>query len=128
MIDAYFSGTKIKWLLDNIPGLKNLAIKGELAFGTVDSWLIWNLTEGVKHVTDATNASRTLINIHIHGKDDELLTVLDIPKSMLPEVVNSSEIVGNLNESIIGSEIPIRALQETNKQPYLDRCVYARGC
>ena len=111
LIDAYFSGTKIKWILDNIPGLKDLAKKGELAFGTVDSWLIWNLTKGVKHVTDATNASRTLIyNIHNGEWDDELLTVLDIPKSLLPEVVNSSEIVGTLNESILGSEIPISGI------------------
>ena len=111
LIDAYFSGTKIKWILDNIPGLKDLAINGELAFGTVDSWLIWNLTKGVKHVTDATNASRTLIyNIHNGEWDDELLTVLDIPKSLLPEVVNSSEIVGTLNESILGSEIPISGI------------------
>jgi glycerol kinase len=111
LIDAYFSGTKIKWILDNIPGLKDLAINGELAFGTVDSWLIWNLTKGVKHVTDATNASRTLIyNIHNGEWDDELLTVLDIPKSLLPEVVNSSEIVGTLNESILGSEITISGI------------------
>ena len=111
LIDAYFSGTKIKWILDNIPGLKDLAINGELAFGTVDSWLIWNLTKGVKHVTDATNASRTLIyNIHNGEWDDELLTVLDIPKSLLPEVVNSSEIVGTVNESILGSEIPISGI------------------
>ena len=111
LIDAYFSGTKIKWILDNIPGLKDLAINGELAFGTVDSWLIWNLTKGVKHVTDATNASRTLIyNIHNGEWDDELLTVFDIPKSLLPEVVNSSEIVGTLNESILGSEIPISGI------------------
>jgi glycerol kinase len=111
LIDAYFSGTKIKWILDNIPGLKDLALKDELAFGTVDSWLIWNLTKGVKHVTDATNASRTLIyNIHNGEWDDELLTFLDIPKSLLPEVVNSSEIVGTLNESILGSEIPISGI------------------
>ncbi|MFL2587251.1 MAG: glycerol kinase GlpK [Flavobacteriaceae bacterium] len=111
LIDAYFSGTKIKWILDNIPGLKDLAMKGELAFGTVDSWLIWKLTEGVKHVTDATNASRTLIyNIHNGKWDDELLSILDIPKSLLPKVVNSSEIIGNLNKSILGSEIPISGI------------------
>jgi glycerol kinase len=111
LIDAYFSGTKIKWILDNIPGLKDLANKGELAFGTVDSWLIWKLTEGVKHVTDATNASRTLIyNIHNGEWDDELLSILDIPKSMLPKVVNSSEIIGTLNKSILGSEIPISGI------------------
>ena len=111
LIDAYFSGTKIKWLLDNIPDLNDLAKKGELAFGTVDSWLIWNLTQGAKHVTDATNASRTLIyNIHEGEWDDELLTLLDIPKSLLPEVVNSSEIIGTLNKSILGSEIPISGI------------------
>ena len=111
LIDAYFSGTKIKWLLDNIPDLNDLAKKGELAFGTVDSWLIWNLTQGAKHVTDSTNASRTLIyNIHEGEWDDELLTLLDIPKSLLPEVVNSSEIIGTLNKSILGSEIPISGI------------------
>ena len=111
LIDAYFSGTKIKWLLDNIPDLNHLAKRGELAFGTVDSWLIWNLTQGAKHVTDATNASRTLIyNIHEGEWDDELLTLLDIPKSLLPEVVNSSEIIGTLNKSILGSEIPISGI------------------
>ena len=111
LIDAYFSGTKIKWILDNIPGLKDQDMKNELAFGTVDSWLIWNLTAGVNHVTDASNASRTLIyNIHNGEWDDELLTVLDIPKSILPKVANSSEIIGTLNESILGSEIPISGI------------------
>ena len=111
LIDAYFSGTKIKWILDNSPELMNLAEKGELAFGTVDSWLIWKLTAGAKHVTDATNASRTLLyNIH-HGKwDEELLKILGVPKSMLPKVVNSSEIVGTISNSIIGSEIPISGI------------------
>ena len=104
LIDAYFSGTKIKWILDNSPELMNLAEKGELAFGTVDSWLIWKLTAGAKHVTDATNASRTLLyNIHQGKWDEELLKILGVPKSMLPKVVNSSEIVGTISKSIIGS-------------------------
>ena len=111
LIDAYFSGTKIKWILDNSPELMNLAKKGELAFGTVDSWLIWKLTAGAKHVTDATNASRTLLyNIHQGKWDEELLKILGVPKSMLPKVVNSSEIVGTISKSIIGSEIPISGI------------------
>ena len=111
LIDAYFSGTKIKWILDNSPELMNLAEKGELAFGTVDSWLIWKLTAGDKHVTDATNASRTLLyNIHQGKWDEELLKILGVPKSMLPKVVNSSEIVGTISKSIIGSEIPISGI------------------
>ena len=111
LIDAYFSGTKIKWILDNSPELMNLAEKGELAFGTVDSWLIWKLTAGAKHVTDATNASRTLLyNIHQGKWDEELLKILGVPKSMLPKVVNSSEIVGTISNSIIGSEIPISGI------------------
>ena len=111
LIDAYFSGTKIKWILDNSPELMNLAEKGELAFGTVDSWLIWKLTAGAKHVTDATNASRTLLyNIHQGKWDKELLKILGVPKSMLPKVVNSSEIVGTISKSIIGSEIPISGI------------------
>ena len=111
LIDAYFSGTKIKWILDNSPELMNLAEKGELAFGTVDSWLIWKLTAGAKHVTDATNASRTLLyNIHQGKWDEELLKILGVPKSMLPKVVNSSEIVGTISKSIIGSEIPISGI------------------
>ena len=111
LIDAYFSGTKIKWILDNSPELMNLAEKGELAFGTVDSWLIWKLTAGAKHLTDATNASRTLLyNIHQGKWDKELLKILGVPKSMLPKVVNSSEIVGTISKSIIGSEIPISGI------------------
>ena len=94
VVDAYFSATKIKWILDQEPTLRDRARKGELAFGTVDSWLIWNLTGGAHHVTDATNASRTMIyNIHENQWDQELLDILDIPKELLPKVVNSSEIV-----------------------------------
>ena len=95
VIDAYFSGTKIKWILDNVEGARKKAEAGELAFGTVDSWLIWNLTKGKLHITDVTNASRTMLyNIHDLDWDNELLTLLDIPKSMLPEVRSCSEVYG----------------------------------
>jgi glycerol kinase len=103
VVDAYFSATKIKWILDQDPSLRDRARKGELAFGTVDSWLIWNLTGGTHHVTDATNASRTMIyNIQDNQWDQELLDILDIPKELLPKVVNSSEIVGKTEPSILG--------------------------
>jgi glycerol kinase len=86
-IDAYFSGTKIKWLLDNVPGLRERAKKGEILAGTIDTWLIWKLSGGKAHVTDVTNASRTMLfNIHKCQWDDELLKLLDIPKSILPKV------------------------------------------
>ena len=93
--DAYFSGSKIRWLLDNVPGARERAERGELLFGTIDSWLIWKLTGGEVHVTDQTNASRTMLyNIHTLQWDEELLSVLDIPASMLPEVKPSSCIYG----------------------------------
>ena len=89
--DAYFSGSKVRWLLENVPGARERANRGELAFGTVDSWLIWKLTDGARHVTDATNASRTMLfNIHTLQWDEELLALLEIPRSVLPEVVPSS--------------------------------------
>ena len=111
VVDAYFSATKIKWILDQDPSLRDRARKGELAFGTVDSWLIWNLTGGTNHVTDATNASRTMIyNIHENKWDQELLDLLDIPKSLLPMVANSSEIVGTTDPSILGISINIAGI------------------
>ena len=111
VVDAYFSATKIKWILDNDPELRQRATAGELAFGTVDSWLIWQLTGGVNHVTDATNASRTMIyNIHKGAWDDELLEILDIPKALLPRVVNSSEVVGTTNPALFGSAIKIAGI------------------
>ena len=98
IIDAYFSGTKIKWILDNVDGAREQAEKGELLFGTVDSWLIWKLTEGKVHVTDYTNASRTMIfNIKTLQWDEKILEALDIPKSMLPEVKNSSEVYAEIS-------------------------------
>lgn len=107
IIDAYFSATKIKWILDNIPGARSMADRGELAFGTVDSWLIWNLTAGRIHVTDVTNASRTMLfNIHTLEWDEELLRIFNIPASLLPQVRSSSEILGQ-TEGIFSSPVPV---------------------
>lgn len=107
-IDAYFSGTKIKWILDNVPGAKKQAEKGALAFGTVDSWLIWNLTNGRKHLTDVSNASRTMLfNIHSLEWDEELLRLFDIPASMLPEVKSNSDSFGLTDSLIFSKKIPI---------------------
>jgi len=95
VIDAYFSGTKLNWLLQHIPGARQQAMRGELAFGTIDSWLIWQLTAGKVHATDVSNASRTMLfNIHTLDWDDELLEAMDIPRSVLPKIVSSSQIVG----------------------------------
>ena len=111
VLDAYFSGTKIKWILDSDPQLRQRAEAGELAFGTVDSWLIWKMTQGQVHTTDVTNASRTLLfNIHTLEWDDELLQLLDIPKSLLPSVVSSSEVVGETSAVLLGKKIPISGI------------------
>ena len=111
ILDAYFSGTKIKWILDQDPKIREAAENGELAFGTIDSWLIWNLTKGSVHVTDVTNASRTLLfNIHTLEWDDELLTTLGIPKGLLPNVVSCSEKVGETDLSIFNHPIPIAGI------------------
>ncbi len=108
IIDAYFSGTKIAWLLDTVPGARDRAVKGELAFGTVDTWLIWNLTGGRLHVTDVSNASRTLIyNIHTLAWDDDLLRRLDIPRELLPEVKPSSAVYGETDPKHFGAAICI---------------------
>ena len=91
VLDAYFSGTKLKWILDHVPGARDQARKGELAFGTVDTWLLWHLTGGAVHATDVSNASRTLmLNVHTNQWDDELLRELDIPRELLPAVHPSS--------------------------------------
>ncbi len=108
VIDAYFSGTKIRHLLDTIPGLRARAERGEILFGTVDSFLIWRLTGGKQHVSDVSNASRTLLfNLHTLDWDDELLKLMDVPRAMLPQVVSSSEIVGESNAKWLGGAIPI---------------------
>ncbi len=108
VLDPYFSGTKIKYLLDQDPALRNRAEKGEILFGTIDSFLIWRLTGGARHVTDVSNASRTLLlNIHDRQWDDELLEVMDVPRAMLPEVVPSSQVYGTSEESLLGGAIPV---------------------
>ncbi len=109
VVDAYFSGTKLKWMLDNVEGARDLAEAGHLLFGTIDSWLVWKLTEGEVHITDYTNASRTLIyNIKELKWDDKLLTEMNIPKSVLPEVRPSSEVYGHT--SLLGGKIPIAGI------------------
>ncbi|MEQ9229345.1 MAG: glycerol kinase GlpK, partial [Cyclobacteriaceae bacterium] len=106
VIDAYFSGTKVKWILDNVEGVRERAENGELAFGTIDSWLVWNLTGGKVHVTDMSNASRTMLfNIHEKKWDEEILELMNIPHSLLPEVKSCSEVYGHTEE--FGSSIPI---------------------
>ena len=111
LLDPYFSGTKIKWILENNPELIEIIKEGKLAFGTIDTWLIWKLTNGAKHVTDVTNASRTLLfNIHTLKWDEELINLLDIPKNILPEIVSSSEFVGDISVNILGAKIPITAI------------------
>ena len=111
VIDAYFSGTKIKWILDNNPKIRSQANDGELLFGTIDTWLIWNLTNGNYHITDPSNASRTLLyNIKDDKWDDELLSLFDIPKAILPTVVDSSGISAYVDENIFGFKIPISGI------------------
>jgi len=128
VLDAYFSGTKIKWILDENPDLRKAAERGELAFGTIDSWLIWNLTNGAVHVTDVTNASRTLLfNIHSLKWDEELLNLLDIPKSVLPNVVSCSEKVGNTEATLFGQEIPISGIAGDQQAALFGQMCVAEG-
>lgn len=111
IIDSYFSGTKVKWILDNVEGAREKAEAGKLAFGTIDSWLIWKLTQGAVHVTDVSNASRTLLfNIKTLEWDSEMLDLFDIPKSMLPQVKSSSEVYGYTADTIFEYEIPISGI------------------
>ena len=111
VIDAYFSGTKIKWILDNDPSIRSQANNGELLFGTIDTWLIWNLTNGRSHITDPSNASRTLLyNIKEDDWDDELLSLFDIPKNILPKVVDSSSTSAHLDDKFFGVKIPISGI------------------
>jgi glycerol kinase len=111
IIDAYFSATKVRWILENVAGAREKAEAGKLAFGTIDSWLIWKLTAGEKHVTDVTNASRTMIyNIHTLSWDDELLELFGIPKQLLPTVKSSSEIYGETAGRILAAKIPIAGI------------------
>ena len=111
IIDAYFSGTKIKWILDNVPGARKRAEMGKLRFGNVDSWLVWRLTRGEVHVTDVSNASRTMLfNIHDLKWDEELMKLLDIPMSMMPTVKSSSEVYGHTKTTIFAHEVPISGI------------------
>jgi glycerol kinase len=111
IIDAYFSASKIKWILDNVQGARALAANGELCFGTIDTWLVWKLTNGKVHVTDATNASRTMLyNIHNLAWDKELLALFDIPDSILPVVKSSSEVYGYTNNLFANNELPIAGI------------------
>jgi len=126
--DAYFSGSKIKWILDNVPGARLRAEKGELLFGTIDTWLIWKLTGGRIHVTDQTNASRTMIyNIHQLCWDEELLDLLNIPKPILPEVKPSSHIYGKTDYELFGGEIPIAGAAGDQQCAMFGQCCFAPG-
>ena len=126
--DAYFSGSKIKWILDNVPGARERAEKGELLFGTIDTWLIWKLTGGKVHVTDQTNASRTMIyNIHTLEWDDELLTLLDIPRCILPEVKPSSHVYGKTEFELYGGEIPVSGAGGDQQCALFGQCCFEPG-
>jgi glycerol kinase len=128
LIDAYFSGTKVNWLLDHVDGARERAEKGELLFGTIDTWLIWNLTGGQVHVTDVSNASRTLMfNIHERSWDDELLHILDIPKAMLPEVRSSSEVYGKLDSELLGRSIPVAGAAGDQQAALFGQNAYDEG-
>lgn len=138
IIDSYFSATKVKWVLENVEGAKEKAEKGELAFGTVDSWLIWNLTAGKVHVTDVSNASRTMLyNIHSLTWDKDLLELFSIPSSMLPEVKSSSEVYGTTAGNILAAQIPIAGIAGDQQsalfgqmctQPGMVKNTYGTGC
>jgi len=139
VIDAYFSGTKIKWLLDNVEGAREKAERGELLFGTVDTWLIWKLSGGKAHVTDYTNASRTMLfNIHNLTWDDDLLKIIDIPKAILPEVKSSSELYTHTADfHFFGLEVPIAGIAGDQQaalfgqacfEPGMAKNTYGTGC
>lgn len=138
ILDAYFSATKIRWILDNVAGARAKAEAGDLLFGTVDSWLVWNLTRGEAHVTDPSNASRTLLyNIHTGAWDDELLALFDVPRAILPEVRSSSEVYGHTKTTIFASKVPIAGIAGDQQAALFgQRCVtggmvkntYGTGC
>jgi len=128
LIDPYFSGTKVTWLLEQVDGARERAESGELLFGTIETWLIWNLTGGKVHVTDVSNASRTLMfNIHERKWDEELLAMLGVPAAMLPEVKSSSEIYGKLEMSLIGKEIPIAGAAGDQQSALFGQNAFSRG-
>ncbi|MFK2825074.1 glycerol kinase GlpK [Bacillus sp. B190/17] len=129
LIDAYFSGTKVKWILDNVSGAREQAEKGELLFGTIDTWIIWKLSGGKAHVTDYSNASRTLMyNIHDLAWDEELLNILTVPKKMLPEVRPSSEIYGKTApDHFFGKEVPIAGAAGDQQAALFGQACYEEG-
>jgi glycerol kinase len=138
VLDAYFSGTKVRWILDHVPGARARAEAGELAFGTVDSWLLWKLTGGTAHITDASNASRTLLfNIHNGDWDDKLLGILRIPRRVLPKVVDSCGVVAHTEQALFGVSLPIAGIAGDQQAALFgQRCVtpgmvkntYGTGC
>lgn len=138
ILDAYFSATKVKWILDNVPGARERAEKGKLLFGTVDSWLIWRLTRGEVHVTDVTNASRTMLfNIHTLNWDEELLKLFNIPLSMMPEVKSSSEVYGHTKTTLFAHKVPISGIAGDQQaalfgqmciEPGMVKNTYGTGC
>lgn len=127
-IDAYFSGTKLKWILDNVSGARAQAERGELAFGTVDSWLIWQLTGGARHVTDVSNASRTMLfNVHTRQWDDELLALLDIPKSLMPEALPSSAHFGEMKAEWLGAPLEIGGVAGDQQSALFGQACFTAG-
>jgi len=128
VIDAYFSGSKLRWILDNVPGARQRALRGELAFGTVDSWLVWKLTGGRLHITDASNASRTmLLGIESCEWDDQLLAALDVPREVLPEVRSSSEVYGETSPGIFDSPVPIAGMAGDQQAALFGQNCFKRG-
>ena len=128
LIDAYFSGTKLRWILDNVNGARAAAERGELAFGTVDSWLIWQLTGGRRHVTDVSNASRTMLfNVHTNQWDDELLALLDIPRALMPEVLPSAADFGRTAAEVLGGEIAIGGVAGDQQSALFGQACFAAG-
>ncbi|MDE2413986.1 MAG: glycerol kinase GlpK [Comamonadaceae bacterium] len=128
LVDAYFSGTKLQWLLDNVPGARAQAERGELAFGTVDSWLIWQLTGGQRHVTDVSNASRTMLfNVHRNQWDDELLALLNIPHSLLPEVLPSASDFGQTQADLLGSSVAIGGVAGDQQAALFGQACFSAG-
>lgn len=128
LVDAYFSGTKLKWILDQVPGARALAANGELAFGTIDSWLIWQLTEGRVHATDVSNASRTMLfNVHSNRWDAELLTALDIPANLMPVVQPSASMFGEVSPALLGHVIPIGGVAGDQQSALFGQACFSAG-
>ncbi|MDP3829313.1 MAG: glycerol kinase GlpK, partial [Polaromonas sp.] len=128
LVDAYFSGTKLKWLLDNVPQARQQAARGELAFGTIDSWLMWQLTGGALHATDVTNASRTMLfNVHTNAWDADLLALLDIPESLMPRVLPSSTHYGNVLPDLLGGAIPIGGVAGDQQSALFGQACFREG-